>query len=157
MTARVLVGVEDSPEALAAGRTAVALCGEVGARLRVVHVRADGDLEAAIEGSGTRPGSRARRHRSGAAVLERVAGLARSAGVDVETDLLEGEVAPALLGAARAWHADLLVVGTSARAALGDPSVGSQTRHILEFAEQPVLVVPLPRRRDAPLTGLPVS
>jgi nucleotide-binding universal stress UspA family protein len=71
-----------------------------------------------------------------------VESLARAGGVEVETVLLTGEVGRTVLEEARRWHADLVVVGKSARSASGDPYVGAVTRHVLEFCEQPVLVVP---------------
>ena len=54
------------------------------------------------------------------------------------------ELGRTVLEEARRWHADLVVVGKSARSASGDPYVGAVTRHVLEFCEQPVLVVPPP-------------
>jgi nucleotide-binding universal stress UspA family protein len=64
----------------------------------------------------------------------------------VETDLLTGDVGPAVLDAARAWSADLVIVGRAGRRKSGEPYVGAQTRHVLESAEQPVLVVGSGRR-----------
>ena len=44
---------------------------------------------------------------------------------------------------AQAWAADLTVMARSQRRhRAGDPYVGSETAHVLEFTEQPVLVVP---------------
>ena len=74
-------------------------------------------------------------------VLARVSKLAKSADVEIDTDLLSGDIGPAILDAARDWPADLVIVGKSARSASGEPYVGAQTRHVLEFASQPVLVV----------------
>jgi hypothetical protein len=39
------------------------------------------------------------------------------------------------------------VIGKSGGRRLGEPYVGSQTAHVLEFADRPVLVVP-PSSRD---------
>ena len=49
----------------------------------------------------------------------------------------------AILDAARQWNADLIVMGRSDERGPGRPYVGSQTEHVLEFTEVPVLVVPL--------------
>ena len=68
--------------------------------------------------------------------------MAAAAGIAVETELLPGGVGPAVLDAARAGEADLVIVGKSARSATGEPYVGTQTRHILEFSQRPVLLVP---------------
>ena len=101
----------------------------------------------AVGGGAADPGVAARRGRSETAVLDHVRATARRAGVDVETGLLSGEPGRAVLDEARRWSADVVVVGKSARSAGGEPYVGTVTRHVLEFSEQPVLVVPPPTRR----------
>jgi nucleotide-binding universal stress UspA family protein len=107
-------------------------------------VSADHVLDADLEAATGRPAADLRREQSAALLLARVAARAEAVGVRVETNLLVGDVVPAVLAAARQWAADLIVVGKSARPASGEPYVGSQTRHVLEFAEQPVLVIPAP-------------
>jgi nucleotide-binding universal stress UspA family protein len=139
---RVLLAVDDTPGSLAATRVAVAVARELHARLRAVHVSTDHLIESALTAATGHREVRAGRDVSAAAVLGRVTALAAAAGVDVETELLAGDAARAVLDAARSWAADLVIVGKSARPVSGDPYVGAQTRHILEFAEQPVLVVP---------------
>lgn len=142
MITHIMVAVDDSRDSLAASRLAVELARGLGARLRAVHVRADHGVEAAIEAAtGTPVGGR--RDAAEASLLARVAAMAEGAGVVVETVLLSGRVEAALLQAARDWGADLVVIGKSGRGAVGDPYVGSLTRHVLEFAEQPVLVAPV--------------
>ena len=147
MIQRVLLAVDDSPDSLAAARFAVELAGALHASLRVVHVSADHLLDEALEAASRRPAAGTRRAQAAVSILTRVAAMADKAGVAAETDLLAGDVGPAVLDAARQWPADLVIVGKSARAASGEPYVGTQTRHVLEFADQPVLVVP-PRHRD---------
>lgn len=144
---RILVAVHDAPDSLAAARLAVALAAGLGAPLRVVHVVADGELGSRVEAASGRPGADARARRARASLLARVSAIAEAAGVAAETDLIEGDVAPTLLHEAHAWRADLIVIGKSASSATGDPYVGTQTRHVLEFADQPVLVVPASRPR----------
>jgi nucleotide-binding universal stress UspA family protein len=85
-----------------------------------------------------------RRARAASAVLTWVTNQAAAAGIGADTQLLGGDAGPAVLDAAHQWHADLVIVGKSARAARGEPYVGTQSRHILEFSDQPVLVVPPP-------------
>lgn len=144
MIERVLLAVDDSPDSLAATRLAIELAIQLHARLRAVHVSADHLLDAALAAATGRPEALAGRHSSASAVLERVTSLATAAGVDIDTELLAGDVAHAVLAAARAWAADMVIIGKSARSVSGEPYVGAQTRHILEFADQPVLVVPPP-------------
>ncbi len=146
MIGRILLAVDESPDALAAARVAIELAGAVNARLRIVHVSADHLLDEALAAASNRPAAGERRVWSAVAMLTRVTALAEQSGLAPETSLLSGDVAPSILDDAETWHADLVVVGKSARAVTGQPYVGTQTRHILEFADQPVLVVPPDRR-----------
>jgi nucleotide-binding universal stress UspA family protein len=145
---RVLLAVDDSLDSLAAARLAIELAATWHLRLRAVHVSADHVLDTALEKAGGQPAAHMRRTLAAATVLARVSALAQAAGVVVETELLSGDVGPAILEAVREWPADLVIVGKSARSASGSPYVGTQTRHVLEFADQPVLVVPPPPSHD---------
>jgi nucleotide-binding universal stress UspA family protein len=145
MITRILLAVDDSPGALAAARVAVDLAARLGGRLRVVNVVRDGHLAEILAAAAGSPGLRERRGDAAAAVLDHVGELARRAGVPVETCQLEGSPARRILGEAQAWAADLTVIARSQQhRRTGDPYVGSETAHVLEFAEQPVLVVPTP-------------
>lgn len=147
MIDRILLAVDDSPDALAAARLAVELAVGLGGELRVVHVVADHELDALLQTGATERDLAARRESSAASVLARVSDLARGQGVPVSTRLRQGEVARAVLDEAEECAADLIVVGRSFRSISGDQYVGAQTRHILELAGSPVLVVP-PRHRE---------
>jgi nucleotide-binding universal stress UspA family protein len=149
---RILLAVDDSPSALAAATVAIDLARRLNAQLLAVNVLADHLLSTMLARASADPEIAVRRDSSAASVLGHVAHMADRAGVALETQLLEGDVARLVLRTARTWHADLLVVGHSDQRAPGEPYVGSQTAHILEFAEQPVLVVPR-FTRDAPVEG----
>jgi nucleotide-binding universal stress UspA family protein len=140
---RILLAVDDSPDALAAARLGVELAGGLRAALRVVHVAVDHELDALLQTGTAQPGLASRREDSAASVLARVSDLAATHRIPVTTALLNGEVADAVLDEARTWEADLVIVGRSFRSVSGEPYVGAHTRHILEFADRPVLVVPL--------------
>jgi nucleotide-binding universal stress UspA family protein len=143
---RILLAVDDSPDSLAAARIGIELAATLKARLRIVHVSPDHLLDAAVQAASGTPAADVRRAQAAAAILTRVAGQAEAAGVEAETVLLGGDAGPAVLDAAQQWGADLVIVGKSARSARGEAYVGTQTRHVLEFADQPVLIVP-PRLR----------
>jgi nucleotide-binding universal stress UspA family protein len=144
MIDRILLAVEDSPAGLRAARVAVELARARKARLRVVHVLVDGELRALLHAAALRPSVTERRRTAAEGLLVQVSRLAIAEGVPTETCQLEGGVAEQILEQARRWHADLIVVGRSSAHGPGAPYVGGQTRHVLEFAEQPVLVVPEP-------------
>jgi nucleotide-binding universal stress UspA family protein len=145
MIERILLAVDDSQASLAAARLAAGLAAALGARLRVVHVAVDHELGEALRRASERPHAGARAVQGQHALLTRVCALAADAGVEAAGEVLTGPAATALLADARTSEADLLVIGRSTRAST-DPYVGSHARHVLEFAEVPVLVVPPPAR-----------
>jgi len=145
MTQRILVAADDSPAGLEAARWAVDLAGRYAATLRVLHVLADSHVTEALAASGT-PGLAERRREAVRSLFRHVSALAATAGVAVETVELYGEPAARILDQAREWPADLVVIGRGAPRGAGGPWVGQETRMVLEFAEQPVLVVPPPAR-----------
>jgi nucleotide-binding universal stress UspA family protein len=145
MIRRVLVAVDDSPASLAAARAAVELAAGWHASLRAVSVVGDhavAERLAAVVAPAGGESLERRRARAASAVLRHVERLAERSGVPIETLLREGSPAAVILDEARRWAADLLVLGRSDRHAAGEPAIGSQTRQVLEFAEEPVLVVP---------------
>jgi nucleotide-binding universal stress UspA family protein len=142
MIERIVVAVDDTRDSLAAAGVAIELAAALHAELRAVHVAVDHGLPEAVQAASDRADVDARLVEAGAAVLARVTALATAHGVPVRVEVLAGEVAPAILGYARTWPADLVVLGKSARSASGEPYIGSRSRHVLEFAAQPVLVVP---------------
>jgi nucleotide-binding universal stress UspA family protein len=127
MMNRILVAVDDSPPAMAAAAMATELASQQGAEIRFAAVSEP-----------TRNADQALRH------LSR---LAEAAGVTASTTLTDGGNAfEVVLTVADDWNADLIVMGRSDNRRPGVPYVGSQTEHLLEFTDIPVLVVPYPRR-----------
>lgn len=128
MMERLLVAVDDSAPAFAAAAIAIDLARKQEADLLVVTVAEPGVNSAAI--------------------LDHVAGLARRAGVEATGITADGGQAfEALLTVAHEWGADLVIMGRSDVRRPGQPYVGSQTEHLLEFTDIPVLVVPEPKSR----------
>ena len=69
----------------------------------------------------------------------------RLAGIgEVETEIREGEPAPALLEAAADVDADEIVLGPYGGDPDAEPVVGSTVMAVLEAASRPVVVVPIP-------------
>ena len=64
---------------------------------------------------------------------------------DVRTEVLRGDPAEALLQTANSWEADVIVVGSQGRSAIGRFFLGSVAKSVSENAAVPVRVV----RRDA--------
>lgn len=141
MIERILLAVDDSPDSFAAARIAIELAAALHADLRAVHVGADHAFDKIVEAASGRPHVHARRREAGAAALARVAALAAASGVKAQIVMLTGDIAAAILDDARDWAANLIVMGRSARSASGEPGIGSRSRYVLEFADQPVLIV----------------
>lgn len=137
MITNVLVAVDDSPASLAGVHLAIELAASAGATLCAVAVAPDQPVVEWEARSRPQPLQQA-----ASRLLDYVSRLARQAGVPIATALVEGEPARCILDHARAVAADVIVVGRSAQPGPGQPYIGSQTRHVLEFAEAPVIVVP---------------
>ena len=145
--ARILVAVDDSPAALAATRAAVVLAERTGGCLRFVTVLGDDQLERGLaHGPHDAQTLAGRRDAAAAALLRHVGAAAARAGIDSDEVSRRGEPVAVLLAEARDWAADLVVLGRSDVGGTGRSYVGRVTRQVLELAEQPVLVVPLPER-----------
>jgi len=125
MMDRVMVAVDDSGPALAAAEFAIELVCTRPAQLHFVTVREPG--------------------RDADSILRHVEALATKSGVTASTTICDdGHPFDALLAIAARWEADLIVMGRSDMRRPGAPYVGSQTEHLLEFTDVPVLVVPSP-------------
>lgn len=125
MMNRILVAVDDSAPALAAAKLAVALAQTQPTELNFVTV--------------AEPGANAH------SILNHVATLAADAGIAATTTATDGRQAfEAILAAAHQWRADVIIMGRSDIRRPGQSYVGSQTEHLLEFTDIPVLVVPEP-------------
>jgi nucleotide-binding universal stress UspA family protein len=124
MLKRILVAVDDSTPALAAAELAIELGQDPSTELHFVTVTEAG--------------------RTTDAMLRHVATLAKRAGLSPTfTDIPDGgNPFEQLLAAAHEWNADLVMMGRSDKRRPGAPYVGSQTEHLLEFTDIPVLVVP---------------
>jgi len=146
MITRILVAVDDSPAGLAAANLAMGLATICRADVRALTVLMDGVIDQTLAGIGggleSADALRARRGGGQTALLRHVVDLGRGQGVIPETVALLGEPARCILDEARAYQPDLIVIGRSSRRQAGQPYVGSEVRHVLEFAELPVLVVP---------------
>jgi nucleotide-binding universal stress UspA family protein len=76
--------------------------------------------------------------------LETLAAPARAVGVPVGFGVYEGHVVAQILDRARAWPADMLVMGTHGRGGFERWVLGSVTEKVLRKAPCPVLTVPPP-------------
>ncbi len=136
---RILLALDDSTAGLSAARTAIGLAYAMKAELRAVTVIPDTPPAPGREGS-----TRTSAERAARALLDFVVDLSARSGVDTETATLHGQPARVILEQATDYAADLVVIGKSGNRHVGHPYVGSDVKHVLEFAEIPVVVVPSP-------------
>jgi nucleotide-binding universal stress UspA family protein len=164
---RILLAVNDSPAGLAAVRTALRFARASRGTVLAVHVLTEEPPAAGAGGSGGAAGRSGRSSGSGGpggsggaapvepgpaaatsperaadALLDYITELARESGVPIETRRLAGRPAQVILDQAARWEPDVIVLGRSGVRHVGQPFVGSQVLHVIEFSDVPVLVVP---------------
>jgi nucleotide-binding universal stress UspA family protein len=132
---RVLAGVDDSPGARLALVHAARRAGPLG-HLVLAYVLPP--LPPGILGVETLNEFEAERRAAGQKLVD---GLAREAGVDAETRLLDGAPAEALAELARAVDAEEIVVGARGMGRVA-AALGSVSHALLAHADRPVVVVP---------------
>lgn len=120
---RIVIATDGSAGAGEALETGLSLARESGAVATLVYVRS---LSSEL--------AQAR------AVLSEAAVLAEQAGVEFETEILEGNPAGRVAEIARLRDADLIVVGSRGRGAFAGALLGSVSVELVHRADRPVLV-----------------
>lgn len=144
MYQRILVPVDGSATSSLALHEALKLA-KGGAGVRLVHVieeiyPLDAEGYAFVDYAALQQAARA----GGQRLLEREQGVARAAGIEAETALLESgglRAAAAIDAEARNWSADLIVIGTHGRAGFSRLLFGSVAEGVVRGATVPVLLV----------------
>ena len=149
---RILVATDGTTACARAFETAAALARALGASLVTLSI-APGSTEGSI-GTASDPLDAAEeavaaleRHdpadaRAFATARAQAAATAAAAlGVDASWRVWEGPTGDAILAAAAAEHADLIVVGSHCRGAIGRLLLGSVSEYVVRHAQVPVMVV----------------
>lgn len=139
---RILVPVDGSPTSTTALTSALQLARDGGGRVRLLYCV--DELAYALTGYEYVDNMSGLLRQDGERILAQAADIARSAGVEVETHLVERM--PQRLGEtvaedAAEWGADLVVVGSHGRRGLRRLLLGSGAEQIVRLAPTPVLVV----------------
>jgi nucleotide-binding universal stress UspA family protein len=134
----ILLGTEFGSVSFAAERVAIRLAAEAGVPLLIVHGIDPGRLRLPGGRFAQRVDQvRAARQSDAAALMER----ARTAGVQPQLLIWDGDPATCVLEAARAEGASRIVLGSHGRGRLGRALVGSVSATVAALAECPVDIV----------------
>jgi nucleotide-binding universal stress UspA family protein len=144
MYQRILVAIDGSRTADLALTEAVGLAKTQDAAVRIAHVIDVTDT--GVEDIVPHTQIRAARAKTGREILAEAAAFAKKAGLRVETRLLEIErvdqrIVDVLAEEAKAWPADLVVIGTHGRRELNRRQLGSVADELARIAPEPVLLV----------------
>lgn len=145
---RVLVALDDGPDAGRIAEWAAALLPDGAERLTAIHVLSNAVLSHMLSMAATRAGGdvfddvRVREELRGEALkwLDRLVG-APASGATRASLVVFGDPATEILSAAEQGSADLIVVGTRGAGRMRQAIMGSVARDVLRGATRPVLVV----------------
>jgi nucleotide-binding universal stress UspA family protein len=145
MFKRILVAVDGSSMSEQALQEAIKLAKELQAQLRIVHVVdiVSFNLDAEFSNFSEISDSITK---SGLEILRKAEAVARTAGILVETRLIEndtlGKRVPEMIAAdAESWPADLIVICTHGRSGLSHLFLGSVAERVVRVATKPVLLI----------------
>jgi nucleotide-binding universal stress UspA family protein len=145
MYQRILVPVDGSACADRGLSEAIALGRLTGGRIRLVHVIDEPLVALGTDGAiGASADLVTLAREASQRVLARAIETVSRAGVPVDhllLDSFDGRVCELVVDAAKAWSADLVVIGTHGRRGVGRMLLGSDAEQILRLSPVPVLLV----------------
>ena len=145
MYRRILVPVDGSKTAQRGLKHALGLGKEQGARVRLLNVLDERFLIPALDDFPVDPTMMIESLRTtGREALADASATAEAQGIAAETAMLESGgryVSDLILEDARAWNADLIVMGTHGRRGLNRLLMGSDAERVLRATPVPVLLV----------------
>ena len=134
---RIVIATDGSAGAGEALETGLSLARESGAVVTLVYVRAK---PLPILGDPLYQRSLSSELLQARGALRDATALAEQAGVEFETEILEGNAADRVAEIARLRDADLIVVGSRGRGAFAGALLGSVSTDLVQRADRPVLV-----------------
>jgi nucleotide-binding universal stress UspA family protein len=151
---RILVPVDGSGTAAAGLDEAIGLAISHGAEMCLLHVR---EKLPALQGMEVLIERRLIENLTqlGRKVLAAAGSEAKRRGIAARTVLRRSpreSIAGAIVAEAKAWRADLIVMGTHGRRGVGRLVLGSTAEAVLRLAPAPVLLVRPPARKRPPIT-----
>ena len=145
MYQRILVPIDGSATGARGLEEAIKLGKLTGARLRLVHVVDELSFAMSAGYGLTYTGDVLNVLReAGTEILGKAINHAKAAGLEADSvlnDSFAGRVCDLVLAQAKAWDADLIVLGTHGRRGVGRMFMGSDAENIVRGATTPVLLV----------------
>lgn len=139
---KILLAIDDSKFSEAAVQAVIARHKLQGLEVRVLHAAEPPTLFSAPEMAEYIPPKESAEEAK--ALVAKAAGVLRSAGVNVATAVVQGDPKSVVLDDAKAWGADLIVLGSHGRKGLEQFLVGSVSAAVLRHAHCSVEIVRLP-------------
>lgn len=148
MYQRILVPIDGSATSACGLDEAIKLAKLTGANLRLIHV-----VDALTMTTGMLPSAHyadevpPEKKKIGEQILEHARARVAANDVKVETFLFDSllpRVSETVIEQAKAWNADLIVIGTHGRRGVGRMLLGSDAEQIVRMAPVPVLLVRAP-------------
>lgn len=143
---RILIATDGSDGAWVAVEEGIALASETDARVTFVTVR---HPVSGLFGDPVYQHHLTHQLAHARAALEPAEAEAERAGVEFESEILEGEPVGCIIEAARAWDADLVVVGSRGHGAVTSALLGSVSRALIKHSPAPVMIVRTTSRAGA--------
>ncbi|HEV2281487.1 MAG TPA: universal stress protein [bacterium] len=142
MYRRILMPIDGSACSDAALAHGLRLAKEQGAEVKILHVLDTQALYLLYEGMYVEEIAD-RWRREGEAFVTRAADRARAAGVGVTTELADegGRIPDVIVGKAKTWPADLIVMGTHGRHGFDHLLLGSAAEGVVRTTPVPVLLI----------------
>jgi nucleotide-binding universal stress UspA family protein len=137
---RILIATDGSDGAWVAVEEGVALASETDAKVTLVTVR---HQVSGLFGDPVYQHHLTHQLTHARAALEPAEAEAERVGVEFDSEILEGDPVERIIEAARAWDADLVVVGSRGHGAITSAVIGSVSRALIKRSPAPVMVVRL--------------
>lgn len=145
MYKKILVPIDGSATSARGLEEAIKLAKLTGARLRLIHVVDELSFAMSAGYGLTYTGDVLNVLReAGAEILSNAVTQAMAAGLEADSvlnDSFAGRVCDLVLAQAKAWGADLIVLGTHGRRGVGRMFMGSDAENVVRGATTPVLLV----------------
>lgn len=137
---RILLPTDGSTGTAHVALQAIDLANQYGATIHALHV-IDTDMRSVLTEVGSGFDTLEQRGENAVGTVER---LGQSHGIEVETEIRNGDPAETILAVADERDVDLIVCGTHGRSGVRRQLLGSVAERVVRHASQPVLTVQLP-------------